>query len=200
MAAITKLDRLIEELCPGGVEYKEFGEIGTVTRGNGLSKNDFVESGFPCIHYGQIYTYYGLFPINTKSFVSPEFASKLKTVNKGGIIIAVTSENIEDVCKCVAWLGDYAIVTGGHTAIFKHNQNPKYIVYYLQTNEFFKQKRKIAHGTKIIEITPKKLENVKIPLPPLSIQNEIGRILDNSTELTARKNQYEYYRDKVVDV
>jgi len=207
---MSKLDRLIAELCPEGVEYKTLGEIGTVTRGNGLSKSDFTERGFPCIHYGQIYTYYGLFAMETKSFVSSELAIKLKKVSKGDIIIAVTSENIEDVCKCVAWLGDENIVTGGHTAIFKHNQNSKYITYYLQTSEFFEQKRKIAHGTKVIEVTPSKLEHLRIPLPPLPIQQEIVRILDKYTELTtkitaeitaeitARKKQYEYYRNELM--
>ena len=196
---MSELKKLIAEFCPDGVEYKSLGEICTITRGSGLSKKDFVESGVPCIHYGQIYTYYGAFTETTKSFVSPELAVQLKTVSNGDIIVAVTSENIEDVCKCVVWLGEEDIVTGGHTAILKHNQNSKYIAYFLQTDDFFQQKRKIAHGTKVIEVTPSKLERIKIPVPPLPIQREIVRILDNfselTAELTARKKQYEYYRN-----
>lgn len=134
---MSRLDRLIKELCPDGVEWKTLGSIGTITRGNGLQKSDFSENGIKCIHYGQIYTYYGMFSSNTKSFVLPETAAKLKKVSTGDIIIAITSENIEDVCKCVVWLGEEDIVTGGHTAILKHNQNPKYIAYYLQTASFF---------------------------------------------------------------
>jgi type I restriction enzyme S subunit len=186
------------------------GEIATITRGNGLQKSDFTESGKGCIHYGQIYTYYGTFANTTKSFVSLELAQDLKTVSKGDIIVAVTSENIEDVCKCVAWLGDDDIVTGGHTAILKHNQNPKYIAYWLQTAEFFKQKRKIAHGTKVIEVTPSKLADIAIPLPSLAEQARIVAILDKfdtlttdittglPAEITARQKQYEYYRDKLL--
>jgi type I restriction enzyme S subunit len=131
-------------------------------------------------------------------------------VNKGDIIVAVTSENIEDVCKCVAWLGDEDIVTGGHTAIVKHNQNPKYIAYWLQTAAFFEQKRKIAHGTKVIEVTPSKLEDILIPIPPLEEQARIVGILDRfnmlttditeglPAEIAARQKQYEYYRDKLL--
>lgn len=175
-----------------------------------MQKRDFTESGVPCIHYGQIYTYYGTFTKTTKSFVSPELAARLKKVSYGDIIIAVTSENIEDVCKCVAWLGDEDIVTGGHTAIVKHNQNPKYIAYWLQTAAFFEQKRKIAHGTKVIEVTPKKLENIEIPLPSLEAQARIVEILDKfdalttdittglPAEIAARQKQYEYYRDKLL--
>jgi Restriction endonuclease S subunits len=60
------------------VEYKTLGEVGEFVRGNGLPKSDFTESGVGCIHYGQIYTYYGTFTDKTKSFVSPETAKNYK--------------------------------------------------------------------------------------------------------------------------
>lgn len=200
---MSRLDELIAELCPDGVEYKSLGEIGTFIRGNGLQKKDFTESGVGCIHYGQIYTFYGSFAYKTKSFVSGELAKTLKMVTRGDLIFAITSENIEDVCKCLAWLGEDDIVIGGHSAIFKHNQNPKYITYYTQTEDFFRQKRKVVTGTKVIEAAPSKLSLIKIPVPPLPVQEEIVRILDTFSELTAeltaelskRKQQYQYYRD-----
>ena len=192
------------------VPIVKLGEIGTIIRGNGLQKKDLTEDGVGCIHYGQIYTYYGAYTYETKSFVSPELAAKLTKVNTGDIVIATTSENIEDVCKCVAWLGENEIVTGGHTAILKHNQNPKYISYYLQTSSFFQQKCKIAQGTKVIEVSSKKLEQILIPLPPLDVQERIVSILDRfdalcndktcglPAEIVARQKQYEYYRDKLL--
>ena len=207
---MTKLDELIQELCPQGVERKRLGDIGVIIRGNGLQKKDFTESGVGCIHYGQIYTYYGTCAYKTKSFVSPELAEKLQKVNTGDLVIAVTSENVEDVGKCVVWLGDEQIVTGAHAAIFKHNQDPKYVAYWFQTNDFFTQKKRIAKGTKVIDLTPQKLEEVTMPVPPLPVQREIVQILDNFTELTeeitekltaeltARKKQYEYYRDTLL--
>ena len=109
---MNKLDALIAELCPQGVERKRLGDIGVVVRGNGLQKKDFTESGVGCIHYGQIYTYYGTCAYKTKSFVSHELAEKLQKVNKGDLVIAVTSENVEDVGKCVVWLGDDACGNG----------------------------------------------------------------------------------------
>ena len=187
---MNKLDALIAELCPQGVERKRLGDIGVVVRGNGLQKKDFTESGVGCIHYGQIYTYYGTCTYKTKSFVSHELAEKLQKVNKGDLVIAVTSENVEDVGKCVVWLGDEQIVTGAHAAIFRHNQDPKYVAYWFQTNDFFTQKKRIAKGTKVIDLTPQKLEEVTMPVPPLPVQREIVQILDNFTELTARKVQY----------
>lgn len=56
------------------VELMPVAEIGELVRGNGLPKTDFTESGVPAIHYGQIYTYYGLSTVETKSFVSVETA------------------------------------------------------------------------------------------------------------------------------
>ena len=199
---MNKLGNLIREFCPQGVERKRLGDIGVIVRGNGLQKKDFTESGVGCIHYGQIYTYYGTCAYKTKSFVSPELAEKLQKVNKGDLVIAVTSENVEDVGKCVVWLGDEQIVTGAHAAIFRHNQDPKYVAYWFQTNDFFTQKKRIAKGTKVIDLTPQKLEEVTMPVPPLPVQREIVRILDNfaelTAELTARKKQYEYYRDTLL--
>lgn len=71
---------------------------------------------------------------------------------------------------------------------------------------FFTQKRKLAHGTKVIEVTPDTLKSIKLPVPPLEVQREIVHILDSFTlltaeltaELTARKKQYEFYRNKML--
>ena len=207
---MTKLNELIQQFRPDGVEYKTLGSFATISRGGNFQKKDFRDDGFPCIHYGQIYTKYGLFVDKTVSFIGPACASKQKTASKNDIIMAVTSENIEDVCKCIVWLGDGEVAVSGHSAIIRHSQNPKYLAYYFHSRMFFDQKRKLAHGTKVIEVTPDKLASVKIPLPPIEVQREIVRILDDFTEqteqlkasltaeLTARKKQYEYYRDKLL--
>ena len=124
-------------------------EIGTFIRGNGLQKKDFTPTGIGCIHYGQIYTYYGTWADKTLTYCSPNLAAKLKVAHKGDIIIATTSENVEDVCKAVAWLGDNDIVISGDAYIFSHNQNPKYISYLFQTHDFFNFKQKNQTGTKV---------------------------------------------------
>ncbi|WP_199770387.1 restriction endonuclease subunit S [Aeromonas sp. ASNIH3] len=147
---MSRIAQLISELCPDGVEFKALGDISELVRGNGLPKSVFAESGIGCIHYGQIYTYYGIWATKTISFVAPETAMPLAKVDTGDIIITNTSENIEDVCKAVAWLGDSQIVTGGHATVIKHQQDPKYLSYYFCTPEFFDQKRKYATGTKVI--------------------------------------------------
>ena len=202
----SKLQELIDRLCPDGVEYRKLGEIASVERGNGLQKSDFRPEGRPCIHYGQLYTKFNTVAESTLTFVDEATAAGLKSLNTGDLLMAVTSENVEDVCKCIAWLGADGVVVGGHTAIIRHTQDAKYLAYWFQTQDFFVQKKRLAHGTKVIEVTPKNLLDVLIPVPPLEIQREIVQILDNFAELTAeltaelekRKKQYEYYRHKMM--
>ena len=199
---MSRIDALITELCPEGVESKAIGEFGELVRGNGMPKSDFVETGVGCIHYGQIYTFYGVWTTETKSFVPAEKAARLAKVDPGDLIITNTSENIEDVCKGVAWLGDNQIVTGGHATVLKHDQDAKYLSYYLQTPHFFAEKKRHATGTKVIDVSAKSLAKIKIPVPPLEIQREIVAILDRFTkleaELEARRRQYQHYRDTLL--
>lgn len=192
------------------VRWMTLGEVGTIVRGNGLQKADFTEVGVGCIHYGQIYTYYGTFTDKTKSFVSPDLAKTLKKVNKNDLIITNTSENVDDVCKAVAWLGDNEIVTGGHATILKQNENPKYLAYYMQTPMFYSDKRKYATGTKVIDVSATNLAKIIVPIPTIEEQNRIVAILDRfdalttditlglPAEIAARHKQYEYYRDKLL--
>ena len=203
---MSKLEKLIAELCPDGVEYKTLGEVASISRGGNFQKKDFCDIGVPCIHYGQIYTRYDLFADKTITYITENCARKQKFAKTNDIVMAVTSENIEDVCKCIAWLGNEDVAVSGHSAIISHNQDPKYLVYYFHSQMFFAQKRKLAHGTKVIEITPDTLKSIKLPVPPLEVQREIVHILDSFTlltaeltaELTARKKQYEFYRDKLL--
>ena len=142
---MSRLDELIAKFCPNGVEYKPLSDIAIITRGGNLQKKDFTESGVPCIHYGQIYTKYGLFTDNTYTYVSEATALKQKKAVPGDIVMAVTSENIEDVCKCVVWLGDGDVAVSGHTAIIHHNQDAKYLAYYFHSSMFLTIYLKPSH-------------------------------------------------------
>jgi len=192
------------------VTWMKMSEIGTFVRGSGLQKKDFTESGVPCIHYGQIYTYYGTFASKTKSFVSEETAKKCKKAHTGDLVFATVSENVEDVCKCVAWLGNEEICISGDSLAFRHDQNPKYLAYYFQTVAFANYKRTKVTGAKVIRLHQSKLEQFVIPLPPLAEQERIVSILDKfealvndlteglPAEMVAVQEQYEYYRNKLL--
>ena len=186
------------------------GEIGEFTRGNGLQKKDFLDEGNPVIHYGQIYTKYGFVAEEVLSYVSNEVFSKLRKAQRNDILIATTSENVEDVGKSVVWLGDEEIGFSGDMYSYRTEQNSKYIAYYFQTNAFQKQKERKVTGTKMIRIHADDMEKFEIPLPPLSLQNKIVKVLDKfqilladtkgliPEEIEQRQKQYEYYREKLL--
>lgn len=205
-------DKLLSFNNEGGqeVEWKKMSEVGTFIRGNGLQKKDFTESGVGCIHYGQLYTHYGTSATETITYCSSELAKKLRKAAKGDIVIATTSENVEDVCKAVAWLGEEEIAVSGDAFIYKHTQNPKYMAYLFQTASFYNYKKKKATGTKVIRLTGDAMGNYLAPIPSLEEQHRIVSILDRfeslttslqsglPAEITARRQQYEYYRDKLL--
>ncbi|HBN7180990.1 TPA: restriction endonuclease subunit S [Escherichia coli] len=209
MSGLNFLNKLLDGV---DVEWLSLGELGDFIRGNGLQKKDFVESGFPAIHYGQIYTRYGLSADKTFTYVLPELANKLRKAQKNDLLLATTSENDEDVVKPLAWLGDNVAISGD-MMLFRHEQNVKYLAYFFQSEIFQTQKMKYITGAKVRRVSSGDLSKIKIPIPcsnnpekSLAIQSEIVRILDKFTALTAeltaelsmRKKQYNYYRDQLL--
>lgn len=193
----------------GEVDHLPMGQenIGEFVRGSSLQKKDFTETGVGCIHYGQVYTHYGTFADETKSFVSEEFARKARKAQTGDLVIATTSENDEDVCKAVAWLGNEEIAVSSDACIYKHNLNPKYVSYFFQTDQFQSQKRQYITGAKVRRVNASNLAKILIPVPSPDEQTRIVTILDKFDALTnsiqeglpheieLRNKQYEYYRD-----
>ncbi len=183
-----------------------WGEFCEMIKGNGVQKVDFVDEGYGCIHYGQIYTHYGSFTYEVNKFVSKEVFEKAKKASKGDIIMTDTSENVEDICKSVAYLGEKDIAVSNHALIIKHKQNAKFLSFSTLTNSFFVQKKKVVFGVKVSGINPKHLAQIKIYLPSLEEQSRIVSILDGfeasiknlEAQLEAREKQYEYYRNKLL--
>ena len=185
-------------------------EICSMERGGNFQKKHFTEEGVSAIHYGKIYTYYGLYTDKTLNYIDEEIAKKQKFANNNDIVMAVTSENVEDVCKCVVWEGKEPVAVSGHSIIIRHNQNARFLAYYFTTSHFQRQKEKYCIGAKVIEMKPDNLSKILVPIPSLEEQNKIVKILDKlyaityniseglPAEIEARKKQYEYYRDKLL--
>lgn len=194
------------------VEWQKLQNIGVFENGTGMPKKLFDENGtVEAIHYGHIYTKYDLIVENSIVKVRNNDTKKLKKVNYGDLVIAKTSENIEDVMKTVAYLGRKVAVTGGHSAIFRHSENPKYLSYVFNgANYFIRQKNKLARGVKVIELSVKDMGKIEIPLPSHTVQEHVVSILDKffdlvndisqglPKEIELRQKQYEYYREKLL--
>jgi len=203
---MSRLAELIEQLCPDGVEYRALGDVGVFVRGGGLQKADFVEGGMPCVHYGQIHTRFGISTTMAVSSVSEAQFARLKHADYGDLLIATTSEDDEAVGKATAWLGEGEVAISGDMFYYRHNLEPKYVSYFFASSLFQDQKRPYLTGAKVRRIADKGLARIQIPVPPVEVQREIVRILDQFTtleaeleaELEARQAQYEHYRNHLL--
>ena len=205
-----RAEKLNSENTDSELKIVTLGEIGQFTRGNGLQKKDFMPKGKPVIHYGQIYTKFGFSTNKTISFVNKELFNKLKKAKPNSILIATTSENVEDVGKAVVWSGKEDVGFSGDMYSYETKENSRYIAYCMQTIPYQKQKERKATGTKVIRINRADMENFIIPLPSLPIQNRIVNVLDKFSsllentegllpkEIEQRQKQYEYYREKLL--
>ena len=192
------------------VKWMKMSEVGTFTRGRRFVRADIVEQGYPCIHYGDMYTYYGLSAMETKTYIPSDVAKRLRFAQKNDVVIVGAGENDEDIGIGVAWLGDSSPAVHDACYIFHHNQNPKFISHYLRTSFYHKQIKTSVSSGKICSISAEGIGKALIPIPPLSEQERIVSILDRfealTTDLTsglpadikARQQQYEYYRDQLL--
>ena len=187
-------------------------ELGKFQRGKRFVKDDMISEGVPCIHYGEMYTYYGTWAKESKSFLSEELVERknLRIAENGDVVIVAAGETIEDIGLGTAWLGDEGVVI--HDACFSYRStlNPKFVAYFTRTKQFHDQIKKHISSGKISAINARGLEKVLIPVPSPEEQERIVTILDKFDILTSsiseglpkeielRKKQYEYYRDKLL--
>ena len=205
-------DKLLSFENVGGqeVEWKKMSEVGTFIRGKRFVRTDIVEEGVPCIHYGDIYTYYGLTATKAKTYLKPEKAEKMKFASKNDVVIVGAGENNMDIGIGVAWLSDEEVAIHDACYIFKSKMNPRFVSHYLRGSNYHLQIRKYVCEGKICSISSKSIGLSLIPVPSLQEQERIATILDRfeslttslqtglPAEITARRQQYEHYRDKLL--
>ena len=201
---MSRLEERITELCPNGVEYKSLGEIAlSIYRGSGITRDQIRDQGIPCVRYGEIYTTYDIWFDKCVSFTDESLILNKKYFEYGDVLFAITGENVEDIAKSCVYIGNERCLAGGDIVVMKHSQNPKYLSYALSTKSAQSQKSKGKVKSKVVHSSVPSIQKILIPVPPLPVQEEIVRILDNFAELTAeltaelnkRKQQYQYYRD-----
>ena len=208
---MSRIDDLIKQFAPRGVEYKTLGDVAEVVRGKRFVKADMVDSGVPCIHYGEIYTKYGLSTSTSYSFLEPARAKSLRVALPGDLVVATAGETIEDIGNAVAWLGSEPVVI--HDACYAVRSallDATFLSYLFRTAKFKGQIRKWVSSSKISSISTQNLSQALVPVPPLEVQREIVRILETFTELeaeleaelaaelVARRQQYAHYRDALL--
>lgn len=211
---MSKIENLINELCPNGVEYKKLSDVFTNFNGMTGVSNKWKETG-NCQFIEYMNAYKNL-KINTNLL---PFATVKKlnqnTLKKGDILLTCASETpdecaissvIENEIEENIFLDDHLFAIRVKEFI-KDRINTTFINYYMHTNKFRKQVNKAVRGVTRFYISVDNFMQICIPIPPLEVQCEIVHILDDftllsaelSAELKARKKQYEYYENKLFD-
>lgn len=187
-------------------EVKTISELGTLTRGKRFVRTDIVDEGVPCIHYGDMYTFYGLYAKTAKTHITKEKAKSMRFAKKGDVVIVGAGENDWDIGVGLVWQGDEDAAIHDACYILEHEQNAMYISHYLRSTVYHLQLRMYVSSGKISSFSSKDLGRILIPIPSKERQQEIVSTLDTfeslisniKQELDARRKQYEYYREKLL--
>lgn len=196
------IENLISRYCPDGVEYVDLGEVVVFTDGHSFSSGSFTESGeYQVVKITDIF---GGLVNRGKTFIN-ELPEKLKNgqqLSGGEILVAMSGSTGKTGYNTLS-----NAVVNQRIAILRNQDciENGYLKHLLVNGTFETYCFKNGTGPQN-NISKAQLLRYRIPLPPLPIQQEIVRILDTFTnltaeltaELTARRKQYEYYRDELL--
>ena len=182
---MSTLSDLIEQLCPEGVEWVELRDAAEMKRGKSITKKEIVEGEYPVISGGKMPAYY------------------CNQFNREGETITVAGSGAG--AGYVQYWNEPIFVCDAFSIKGNDFADTRYLFHLLSSKQEYIYSTKKGGGVPHVHIS--NIEHMKFPLPPLPVQREIVKILDNFTELTAeltaelelRKKQYEFYRDKLLD-
>ncbi|WQZ43455.1 restriction endonuclease subunit S [Helicobacter pylori] len=210
------LKTLFQTLAPKGVEFRKLGDIGEFYGGLvGKSKKSFSQGNKFYVPYVNVFNNPQL-DLNALESVQIGDKEKQNTIQLGDVLFTGSSENLEDCAmSCVVtqkiekdiYLNSFCF---GLRFFDENLFNPSFLKHFLRDYNFRKNISKVANGVTRFNVSKQLLSKITIPIPPLEIQQEIVKILDQFSILTtdllagipaeieARKKQYEYYREKLL--
>ena len=205
--------KMMREFVTEKVEYRKLGEVTYRVRGKGMTKDDIGSGEIPIILYGELYTKYGLYIDSVISHASKEASENATMVKTNDILLPLSSTTKKAQIGKASVLRDKSAFLGGDALSLTcgNSVDPAFLAYYLNSGLFESQKMKCVSGTTIQHLSPDKMCEIAVPVPPLEMQRRIVHILDNfdfvcndlkiglPAEIEARQKQYEYYRNKLLD-
>ncbi|GAA8494375.1 hypothetical protein KKKH51_06770 [Helicobacter pylori] len=213
---MNKIEHLLHTLVPKGVEFRKLGDIGEFYGGLvGKSKKSFSQGNKFYVPYVNVFNNPQL-DLNALESVQIGDKEKQNTIQLGDVLFTGSSENLEDCAmSCVVtqkiekdiYLNSFCF---GFRFFDENLFDPSFLKHFLRDYNFRKNISKVANGVTRFNVSKQLLSKITIPIPPLEIQQEIVKILDQFSILTtnlqtgipaeikARKKQYEYYREKLL--
>ena len=204
------LNKLLAFKDDSKVPWRPLAELGSFHRGKRFVKTDYADQGIPCIHYGEIYTRYGVSASSVVSHLDESLHSRLRFAQPGDVIFVDVGEVVDDVGRSVAWIGDEPVAIHDHSYAFRSALNPTFVSYVMRTDWFRRQKAKHIARTKVKTLLLDGFSKIQIPAPSPAEQdriveklNQFDALINDSTsglpaEIEARRKQYEYYRDRLL--
>ena len=186
---MSRLNELIQELCPNGVEFKKLSMLCDLSRGKVYSKTYISENP-------------GIYPVYSSQTENDGELGRISTYDYDGEYLTWTTDGAY-AGTIFHRKGKFSITNVcGLISIKSSNILIRFLYYWLSV----KAKDYVYKGMGNPKLMSNQIAPIKIPIPPLDVQNEIVRILDTFTshaaelqaELQARKEQYEYYRNKLL--
>ena len=184
---MSKLNDLINKLCPDGVYFVKLGEVCEIKTGKGITQKDCSDAGEYPVYSGgkEPMGYYHKYNRDENTVTVSRVGAYAGYVN-----FVFQKFYLNDKCFSVIPI--------------QNNINSKYLFYKLKSIEQIIIN--LQSGGGVPTINTKKVGNLEIPLPPIEVQNEVVCILDCFTQLEAeleaeldcRKRQYEFYRDQLL--
>ena len=182
---MSKIEDLINQLCPDGVEHKQLGDVAEFNRGKALSRSEMNDGQYPVVAGG----------------IKP--VSWCDKFNRTGESVSVSASGAN--AGYINYWNEPIFVTDAFTIdVDQTDVLPKYLYYVLSNKQDYIHSLKRGGG--VPHVYGRMIANLEIPVPPLPVQQEIVDILDKftalqtalQTELDLRKQQYEYYRDQLL--
>lgn len=154
--------------------------VDSLSKGNGITKEDVLLNGdTPCVRYGEIYSKYDYSFTTCISRTNVDKVSSPQYFSYGDILFAGTGELIEEIGMNIVYLGDYDCLAGGDIIIARHQQNPAFLNYALNSGYIQSQKGFGKAKLKVVHISAFDLGNLIVALPPITKQKLIADYLDS---------------------
>lgn len=154
------------------------GAFGEFRKGSGISRSDCIDSGIPCIRYGEIYTDHHEVIRSFRSFITPDVAASATKIKKGDLLFAASGETAEEIGKCVAYVDDDEAYAGGDIVIFSPREaNSTFLAYQINGPTVVRQKMRFAQGQSVVHISGRNLAKIKLRVPSPSTQENIASTL-----------------------
>ena len=178
-------------ICPVEWEVNIYNNLGKFSKGCGIPGYSMIDSGLPCVGYGDIYTKYNIKFNLVKCFTDKITAKDSKKIPKDTLLFTGSGETAEEIGKCVCYCGDEDIYAGGDIILFNTEKvNTLFLSYQQNLWSFVKEKAKLGQGHSVVHIYPNDISKLHAIFPKTFIEQErIVKILDCATRQVELQEQ-----------